>query len=98
MHQLNLSDNSLSSVSKGTFCGLINLNDLDLRGNPLLQMEFDTFVAQQYLHTVFFPHSSFCCVFKNIKDCSPTLLGATTSCKGFIPGLGLRWTFRALAA
>ncbi len=94
---LNLSGNALPSVSKGTFCGLLNLNVLDLRGNPLLQMEFDTFVAQQYLHMVFFPCSSFCCVVKNIEDCSPTLKGATTSCKGFIPGMGLRWAFRALA-
>ncbi len=95
--RLNLSNNALSSLNKGMFCGLINLKGLDLRGNPLLQMGIDTFASQKHLHTVFFPHSSFCCVARVVKVCIPALLRASGSCNDLIPNFGLKWVSRGLA-
>ncbi len=94
---LNLSNNALSALNKGIFCGLLNLNNLDLRGNPLLQMDFDTFASQRHLQTVFFPHSTFCCVTKEVEFCIPPLLDAGSSCNGLIPSYGLKWVSRGLA-
>ncbi len=93
---LNLSNNALSSLSHGMFCGLVSLKDLDLRGNPLLQIGFDTFTSQNHLHTIFFPHSSFCCVAKDVQFCSPPFRGASSGCDGLIPSLSLKWVSRGL--
>ncbi len=95
--RLNLSNNALSSLNKGMFCGLINLKNLDLRGNPLLQMGFDTFAYQKHLYTVFFSHSSFCCVARVVEVCRPALLSARGSCNGLISSFGLKWVSRGLA-
>ncbi len=94
---LNLSNNALSSLNKGMFFGLSMLDSLDLRGNPLLQMGFDTFASRKRLHAVFFPHSSFCCVAKEVEFCIPPLLGAIHRCHGLISLPGLNWVSGVLS-